>query len=602
MSLRRISTRSFGLTAAAQLENGRKLAEALSLPMFADILETMDHHDGARFFIVAPVQVGKSAIGQCRLARNHYIRPRPAGWYGPTDDFIKDFVDTKLNPLLAAHPDIALITPTDKYKVAKLRAAYVAGSHLMLSAATENDRTGKTFCDIYLDEPHLYGPGWIEQISNRRRDYAEEFTETFMSTGLTTGDQAIGGEGAAIWATTDQRLWHVRCPSCRRLFEPRYLHRERDDDPESPISGGLRYERKFLETGLPDESAIAASLAYECPRCHARLPDLHGSRVALSGTMERPHGLYLAQNATPAAASFGWNFSAIAVRPWLPIVLRFERAQLARARGDLEPLAKCIREEFAGLWNPEAYLREKKIRPIGTYSLGEDWPDEARDPAGRPVRCATIDVQIDHFVLIIRAWAKNGASRLRWCEKVTTPSRIRDLCMEHGVIPERVYLDARHEPDYVKRTAAVFGWRVLLGEKDKDYLHTATGLRRIFSEPRMVDAYAGTAHGEGKIAQFMFSKQSALSRLHLIRTLPTPDGSPLWTAAANAPEWYFKEIDAHYRTKKRNPDGQEYWTWEGWKEDHAGDCEAMQIVFASMAGLIGGESLETAAEAPKQSA
>jgi hypothetical protein len=170
MSLRRISTRSFGLTAAAQLENGRKLAEALSLPMFADILETMDHHDGARFFIVAPVQVGKSAIGQCRLARNHYIRPRPAGWYGPTDDFIKDFVDTKLNPLLAAHPDIALITPTEKYKVAKLRAAYVAGSHLMLSAATENDRTGKTFCDIYLDEPHLYGPGWIEQISNRRRD------------------------------------------------------------------------------------------------------------------------------------------------------------------------------------------------------------------------------------------------------------------------------------------------------------------------------------------------------------------------------------------------------------------------------------------------
>lgn len=594
---RRISTLALGLRAAAQLENGTKLAEALRLPMFADILATMDAHEAARFFILAPVQVGKSALGQCRLARNHFVRPRPAGWYGPTDDFSKDFADQKLNPLLDANPDIALITHAEKYKRAKLRATFVTGSHLILSAKTENDRTGKTFCDIYLDEPHLYAPGFIEQISNRRRDYSDEFTETFMSTGLTLGDQSIGGEAAAIWATTDQRLWHVRCPSCRRLFEPRYLFRERPDDPESPIIGGLRYTRQFHpDTGLPDEAALAASLAYECPHCHARLPDIHASRVALSGTGAAPRGLYVCQNVAPSPRSFGWNFSAIAVRPWLPIVLRWELAQLARARGDLEPLGKCIREEFAGLWNPEHHLREKKIRPVGDYTLATPWAGEALDPAGRPVRCATVDVQIDHFVLVIRAWGKNGASRLRWAEKVTTPSRIRDLCMEHGVIAERVYLDARHEPDYVKRTAAQYGWRVLLGEKDKDYLHSATGLRRIFSEPRLIDAYAGTAHGAGIVALFMFSKQSALSRLHMIRTIPTADGSPMWTAATDAPEWYFKEIDAHYRTKKRNPDGQEYWTWEGWKEDHAGDCEAMQIVFASMAGLIGSESLETVAE------
>jgi len=36
------------------------------------------------------------------------------------------------------------------------------------------------------------------------------------------------------------------------------------------------------------------------------------------------------------------------------------------------------------------------------------------------------------------------------------------------------------------------------------------------------------------------------------------------------------------------------------KEDHAGDCEAMQIVFASMAGLVGAESLETEAKEQKE--
>jgi len=596
---RRLSTRTFGLRAAGHLENGLKLADALRLPMFTDILCTMDANDAARFFILAPVQVGKSAIGQIRLARNHFIRPRQAGWYGPTGDFVKDFADTKCNPLFEAIPDLRLVSYHDRNRQAKLRHSFVTGSDLLLSANTENDRTGKTFCDIYLDEPHLYSPGCMEQLSNRRRDYSEQFTETYMSTGLTIGDQAVGGEAAALWATTDRRLWHVRCPSCSRLFEPRYLHRERPDDPESPITGGLRYTRQLIEaTGLPDEAAIAASLRYECPHCRASLPDAPSSRAALSGTSEHPRGLYVSQNSSPSPRCFGWNFSAVAVRPWLPIVLRWELAQLARARGDLEPLGKCIREEFAGLWNPEQHLRTSKIRPLGDYLLGAPWPDEALDPHGRPVRCATIDVQLEHFVLVIRAWSKTGGSRLRWCEKVTTPSRLRDLCMEHGVIPERVYLDGRHEPDYVKRTAAQFGWRVLIGEKDKDYLHSATGLRRIFSEPRLIDAFAGTAHGEGKIAEFRFSKQSALSRLHMIRTIPTADGSPMWTAPKNAPEWYFKEIDAHYRTKKTATDGQQYWVWEGWKEDHAGDCEAMQIVFASMAGLIGSESLETAAEAP----
>jgi hypothetical protein len=174
--------------------------------------------------------------------------------------------------------------------------------------------------------------------------------------------------------------------------------------------------------------------------------------------------------------------------------------------------------------------------------------------------------------------------------------------VEHGVIPERVYLDGRHEPDYVRRIAAQNGWRVLMGEDDKDYYHKETGLRRIFSPPRGVEAYSGTGVRSGVAVQFMFSKQSALTRLHLLRTLPTSSEEPVWSAADDAPEWYFKEIDAHYRVKKHAQDESVYYVWQGLRDDHAGDCEAMQIVFASMAGLIGAESLETEAEDKKPAA
>lgn len=88
-------------------------------------------------------------------------------------------------------------------------------------------------------------------------------------------------------------------------------------------------------------------------------------------------------------------------------------------------------------------------------------PGEMLDPDGRPVRCMTVDVQTDCYHLVIRMWARNGASRLRWTETVTSTSRLRDLQLEHQVISDRVYLDGRHDPEHVKQIAARYGWRVL---------------------------------------------------------------------------------------------------------------------------------------------
>jgi len=244
--IRRISTLKFSRRAVAHLDNGQKLAEAIERPMVREILDTMDAHEGARFFILGPVQGGKTALGQLRLLRNHWVRGTSALWYSPTDDFWKDFVKLKLNPLFEAIPEMqAMVQRGDRTKNAKDAKILVGGaSHLVLSAGVENDRTGKTGRDIYRDESHLWEPGWMIQTSNRRADYPEEFSETDMSTGLIAGTDA-----AAAWAQTDQRTWHCRCPKCAELFEPRFAHY----DAERQIVGGLRYTRKFLANGLPDD-------------------------------------------------------------------------------------------------------------------------------------------------------------------------------------------------------------------------------------------------------------------------------------------------------------------------------------------------------------
>jgi hypothetical protein len=587
--IRRVSTLDFARAHADAI--GAGAAAALELPMVPDILDTIDAHRGARFFILAAYQTFKSLLGQLRIVRSMLIEPQPAIWYATSEQFAAEFADTKFNPLFDSLGPLQRLLPHDRARRAKLRYSLADGasrnSLLILSAKTENARHGKTACDIYLDEVHLYESGWIAQIRNRHGAFPYDFREVLMSTGLTAGTEA-----ANEWATTDQRVWHVRCPACSRLFEPRYLHR---DPITLEITGGLRYTRATLESGLPDSTAIAASLAYECPHCHARLPDTAASRVALSGTAADPRGLYVSANSSPSASAFGWQVSGLALRPWLPVVLRFETAHAARTRGDLEPLANCIREEFAGLWTPDDYFREHRQRPAGDYSMGADWSGEARDRHGRPWRFGTVDVQQDHYVLVIRSWSSDSASRLRHAEKITTAGILSDRLAAHAVMPERTFLDCRHEPERVKRLAGLQGWRVLEGEPEKSYPHKALGnIRRIFSEPQPLDPWLGTVHaGRTAVLLIRFSKPSALDRLHLLRHFDRNDGTLHWSAPADSPEWYWREIDAHHRVPKSGANGDKYYEWTTHGPDHAADAEAMQIVAASMAGLVGAESLES---------
>lgn len=592
----RLSTRTFGLRAAVAIENGGKIAEALELAQVPDILDTMDAHDGARFFLMFPYQVFKTLIGQLHLLRNHIVKPGPVGWYSLTDKFSKEFADTKLNPLADMIPTIAAMSVAgDRTKNAKLQRLLAgSASHLVLSAGAEPDRHGKSFRDIYRDETHFYEPGALSQISARRGSYPNDFREVDMTTGLIANTEA-----AALWGASDRRTWYWRCPACRKFHAPMY-------SIEDPVTGerigGLIYERRLGDDGLPHEPAIGASLRYRCPKCRTEFHDTPRSRAEHNGTATAPRGLYVSENAAPASATFGWTCHGIALRKWLPMVMRFELAQIARQRGDLEPLAKTIREEFAGVWDAEKYFRpdqQNRYQHPTPYAMGEPWSGEIQDPRKRPMRFATVDVQLDHYFLVIRKWGRWSQSRLHFVARCLSPAEIALHLTQHEVPPERVFFDARHDTQRVRTVCARMGWRTLMGDKEmRDYKHD-DGIRRIYDVPKFLDAFTGTAHqgrSDSTVVEIVFSKNAALDRLHLLRgdDSRAPDGSPLWTAAADAPDWYFKQINAHFRKRIDEADGGHHYAWHGQKDDHAGDCEAMGVVCATMAELTGAESLKPA--------
>lgn len=598
--IHRISTATFAARAANRLgESGYKLSEALQTPQIADVFATLDSHRPLKGMLIAPFQVIKSAAGQLHLARNMIVRPGPAAWYNPTEDDSKDFADQKLNPLLESQPIIAALAYKDRAKVAKLKRNLAGGASLLiLSSGAERDRHSKTVRDIYIDELHqIDEPGAIAQIRNRRGAYPYDYLEFMMSTGLIADSEAD-----REWNATDKRVWHVRCPACNKLFVDRFAHYAEDGEG---IVAGIRYEKHYLDDGQPNERAISATLHYECPHCHIHLPDSTATRLALSGTKDKPRGLYVATNQDAESNSVGWTFSGISVRPWLPIVMRFEKSMIVKKRGDLGELGKCIREEFAGRWDPNFFLKRKASRPIANYKMEEDWAYEHRAHEFGSRFC-TIDLQQDYYVLLVRMWGKASASRLRYCARPKSVSEISDILKIHAIENRHVFLDSRHDTTRARRLAAQMGWNTMQGDgrsegtSPKTYMHE-DGIRRIFDEePKLLDAHIGTLQeGQGvNVYEWLFSKQSALDRLHLLRTETyCPDAlhpdrlEPLHACPLDTPDWYWKQANAHTRKTKTNSDGSLTQIWFGGHEDHAEDTEAMQIVVATMSGLTGAETL-----------
>jgi hypothetical protein len=215
-------------------------------------------------------------------------------------------------------------------------------------------------------------------------------------------------------------------------------------------------------------------------------------------------------------------------------------------------------------------------------------------------RICTIDVQLDHYVAVIRKWGRYSSSRLHLAFIAFSPSEIARICQEENTPPERIALDVRHDTQRVRTICARMGWRTMMGDKaERDYAHP-DGIRRIYAEPKIIDAYTGTllqgATGSC-VVETLFSKNSALNRLHALRgsEAKTPTGEPVWTAASDAPDWYFKQINAHYRKRIENADGSHHYVWHGQKDDHADDCESMQVVVATALGLTGAETMDAPA-------
>jgi hypothetical protein len=570
----RISTRTY----ARRHCQSEGLLKALEKPQAHEIMDTVDRQPGRVYGIMSPAQQFKTAVGQALALRFMHVDPADTGWYCQTEVATKQFADGKFNKAWDSCPPLQSLIKGDPESRPKAVYHCTHGFSLqIMSAGVEMNRNSITLKRIFRDEPWTYDQGWADEITMRRASYADskDWLDVSMLTGPTEGTDAAG-----LWRRSDQRTWHSVCPECGHAFPMEFGSL---DEP-----GGIRYDSSLAGDGStePNWKAIRESVRYECPGCHVHIRQSPAVMVQMNDPALGAR--YAAMNPEPDPTVVFWRCPGPALIDWGDLVCEWILANAAKSRGDLAKLREFVQKRLAKVWTPKEFFKAiKGQRQIGTYAMGQDWEKEVDSPwKGFKYRFCTVDMQKDHFVVEIRTWARDAESRLLWAEKVFSAGRIADLCEKHRVHPNFTAIDGRWNKTEAVRLAARFGWAIFMGDSVDSFRHS-DGLRRMYSESRDEDPGLGTALGGREVVPVvMFSKDSALGTVRLLKAEQTKDGSTKWTAAKDAPQAYHDEQDGIVAIEIKR-DGEVCQENKQVGPDHFLDTTCMQVVFASMAGFIG---------------
>jgi len=577
------------LEASVQLDYGYFRRE--HHPLIVEPLRMAAQKRGGYVGLIGSVQHIKTLAAQLVQLYGLHSSPCNAAHYDLTSEALREFTDDKFSPLIDNTDAITRLIPDQQYRRTKFYTSAPYGYIRLLSAGIMANRNSKTLERITADESWTYkdDEGWLEQIHDRQSSFTWQWQMFLPSSGQTAGSQLD-----QLWSKSTQRTWHVECDCCGEMIP--YLWKLPAVNGKVP-PGGMRYatsEEIMNEEGMIDWVKLRESTYYQCQLCGGRMEWSPADQ-----DRRNQSGKYIVMNKHGDPDIEFFHYNAMVHVPWPELVTKWKEATIARSRGDLSKLENFVRKQLAEAWNESDYMSDEvQENARGGYLLGEKWETGGDEP----IIFLTTDVQKDHYYCVVRAWAIiNGSlhSRLLEREKVVSVGQIQDLAdkwqlVQNGIRGSRVFLDGNYNTGQVQRIAAENGWMVFRGDKAADFRHP-DGLRRIYSDMQYIDIGEGTSNPRSRyVGQIRFSKNAALNRLSLIRSIKLEDDSHVWTYADNAGSVYERQINAWHKISKTAPDGRRYYDFinRDSKDDHYGDTEQQQIVCAAMAGLVGVDGMD----------
>lgn len=529
------------------------------------------------------------------------FHPAPMFFSMQTDDDAGDFAVERMAPMLMSMESVQRRLPGDISK-RSAKTWSLTDMWLKIQGANKNSLISKSVRWVFNDECAFWkegakNPGLI-QFSRER---ATQYWNRRIFNVSTAGDKDCDFDQA--FEEGDKREWHLQCPECGQLNLPKWERIVWPKDATALIDipdgkGGSRQETIRRSNGEWNYQAVKAAARFECEHCgckHQHTEDVH---VRMNAGAR-----YIATNPnpTPGRISFRWNALCLSpsVCSWGDLAVEFLKAKKESDKGNDTPLREFFTKRMAESWDG-THAFTFNILP--TCKLDLSWADEA-------YRFMSVDVQQTSFWVVIRAWAKTGESRLLWAGQLFTWADLDAKQAEFKVNSPCVFVDAGFDQQNVVRECAKrnrlidvngrkdwSGWKALDGEnkETKNFTYRAKNSKPVLLPyswpPRYMDGQSGLANsnrnGGGPYCQWFLWSNRTIGDIHA----RLRDGTgAIWLGYDGVcREWHEHQFSQR-RIKTYNDLGQEKVVWErvGRRQDHLLDAERMNIVGASMAGIIG---------------
>lgn len=547
-------------------------------PWIREVMEAIVDPKIRLVSIIAAVQSSKTTSPELTLCYIIANLPGPCLWLDQTDEDAKDESESRLQKLFESCEPVKKLFPKNKNKQRNCTIHFSNGMSLwLLGAYNKTNLQRRSIRWLFGDETWRWPVGHMAEAEARTTAFGWLGKCVFMSQGEEENDDTH-----RKFETTDMREWHFKCPKCQKYIPYKWENVEWDDDCKD-------------ENGEYDFSKINHSTALKCPECGEYFEDSDRMRRILN-----KDGKFIALNPNASKENVGFHWNALASMSWGKLAELYLRAKIAARKGDSSLLQQFYQKRLALAWREFAEDYRLEIAS-GSYNSGDVWDEEAgfnklgeiiappfaENEVIAPLRIMSVDVQMNCFYLVVRAWSINGSSRLLWHERVLTWEDIEEIQKRFRILDNLVFVDAGYNSFEVYKHCGERNWIALMGDNRANFFH------RLPNGKTVLRFYSPVKHifisRYVKCRMHFWSKLNVKDTLARIRRNQNTSDGATWEVPTDISKDYLKQMDSEHRIKKGNS-----WIWEqiGNRPNHYLDCEAMNCAGALMLKIVGNNKIE----------
>lgn len=542
------------------------------------------------------VQSLKTLLGELWLLHSIVNAPGPTQWLQNTDDEAKEHAEERFNQLIDGCPAAKRMLSSNRWD-RKISSINFRHMFLRMEGA-ENIRNlqRKSIKNQMCSEVWNWPSGRLSEAEARLTQF------TFNSKRYIESQPGTAGDDMDLaYHAGDRNLWHVACESCGHLQPMRWTAMRADGS-----RAGIKWDSGAKRAdGSWNLNMLEPSIRFECCKCgHGHVDDARTRRLLNLG------GKFIPQNpdAPKSIRSFAWNQLTVENLTWFRQVQRWIEAVEQAGQGNDVKLREFMQKVLAEPYDPAKASPNDRQTTVAIDLTGDDprWD-------GEKYRFLTVDVQDEHFWVLVTSWTERGDSLVWWFGKVTTWGEVSEIQRQWKVPTRCVFVDSGWNSREVYAECVNRGdweskgegerhwvtWRALKGDMRSEF---TSAVRRNGRMVRVSRPYSWPpSRGDPMMGKKDFPTVGKINYCPLISwsnpTIKDIAASRRDGKAKGIKALVHEEVDkafvqhmfAERRVRTFDTANRERWRWEriGKRPNHGWDCMCMAIVAACLARVIG---------------